>query len=379
MHTWRHLPVRAVAFAVLLTACSHGEPFGPADHSGSEAFQPGMEPLRLTYGGGQSPAWLPDGTSFVYAYQSSDHSNGSAPSDTCLGILPASGGQRTASACSDSPFEAETLDVYTQPAPAPDGARFAFLRGLLDPVTRSGLTSVIVSALDSLPAGARVANDRFPGPHGQVLGIGLLRWLDADQLVFLGADDGTYSPCGSCDPTVIRRWRDAYRLPVGSAPEAIPGTEFATSIAVGPSSDLFLTFANDGRLVHHDLNSGTETVVATFDAGMAPRDADYANGRVALVARGIISQLTDDNGQPMQGEDQGGELQIVNVATGAVTRLTSTTLLFRRPRWSPDGTSLLVEGYPFQVVTVVPPDNVSPTFVDTVVSAQSDVYRVQVP
>ena len=69
---------------------------------------------------------------------------------------------------------------------------------------------------------------------------------------------------------------------------------------------------------------------------------------------------------------------MVNVATGAITPLPSATLLFRRPRWSPDGTALLVEGYPYQVVTVVPPDNVN-TFIDTVVSASSDIYRVQVP
>ena len=380
MQTWRPQPVRAVTLTLLLLACSHGEPFGPADHAGSDPLQPTIQPLRLTYGGGSSPAWLPDGSGFVYAYPALEHSNGTDNPDLCLGILPASGGRRLASICSNSAFEAETVDVYTQPAPAPDGDRLAFLRGLLDPVTGSGLTSLIVGPIDSLPAGTSVANNRFPGPHGQVLGVGLLRWLDRDQLLFLGADDGTFSPCGTCDPIVVRRWRDAFRLAAagGEAPVAITGTEFATSIAVGSASELYLTFGNDGRLVRHDLNSGAETVVAAFDASMAPRDADYANGRVALVARGDITQLTDDEGQPMQGDDKGGELQVVNVATGAITPLPSATLLFRRPRWSPDGTALLVEGYPYQVVTVVPPDNVN-TFIDTVVSASSDIYRVQVP
>lgn len=380
MHSWRLLPAPAVAFTLLLLACSHGEPFGPTDHSSGDALEPGLVPLRLTYGGGQDPAWLPDGTGFAYAYQSAEHSNGGRTPDTCLGALPASGGRRTWSICSPSVFEAETLDIYTQPAPAPDGERFAYLRGLRDPVTGSGLDSLILGSLDSLPFGVALANDRFPGPHGQVLNIGLLRWLDANQLVFLGADDGSLSPCSSCDPIVVRRWRDAYRLPVsgGEAPVAIPGTEFATSVAPGSASELFLTFGNDDRLVRHDINSGAETVVAAFGAGMAPRDADYANGRVALVARGVITQLTDDEGHPMQGEDQGGELQVVDVATGSITRLPSATLLFRRPRWSPDGMSLLAEGYPYQVVTIVPPDG-TPTFIDTVVSGQSDLYRIQVP
>lgn len=378
MHSWRPLPALVASAALLLLGCSHGEPFGPADHSTSDPFEPGITPVRLTYGGGHGPAWMPDGSSFIYSYASSDHSNGSAPSDTCLGVLPASGGQRTASICSRSPFEAETLDVYTQPAPAPDGDRIAFLRGLLDPVTSSGLTSLIVGPFDSLPEGTPLGNDRFPGAHGQVLGIGLLRWLDTDQLVFLGADDGTYSPCASCDPIVIRRWRDAYRRSVTGTTEAIPGSDFATSVAVASPTELYLTFANDGRVVRHDVNTGAEAVVATFDGTMAPRDADYANGRIALVARGIITQLVDDDGQPMQGEDQGGELQIVNATTGAVTPLPSATLLFRRPRWSPDGTSLLAEGYPYQVVTVVPPSGMN-TFQDTVVSSVSDIYRIEVP
>ncbi|HET8763333.1 MAG TPA: hypothetical protein VFM12_07935 [Gemmatimonadales bacterium] len=378
MHSWRPLPALVASAALLLLACSHGEPFGPVDHSSGGPFEPGITPLRLTYGGGRSPAWMPDGASFIYSFESSDHSNGAAPSDTCLGILPASGGQRTASICSDSPLEAETLDVYTQPTPAPDGDRVAFLRGLLDPVTGSGLTSLMVGALDSLPAGTVLGNNRFPGAHGQVLGIGSLHWLDADQLVFLGEDNGTFSPCASCDPIVISRWRDAYRRSVTGTTEAIPGSDFATSVAVASPTELYLTFANDGRVVRHDVNSGAEAVVATFDAIKAPRDADYANGRIALVAGGVISQLVDDDGQPMQGMDQGGELQIVNATTGAVTPLHNATLLFRRPRWSPDGTSLLAEGYPYQVVTVVPPGGIN-TFPDTVVSGVSDIYRIQVP
>lgn len=380
MYSWRPLPALVGTAALLLAACSHGEPFGPTDRSSSEPFAPNIQPLRLTYGGGQGPAWLPDGAHFVYAYQSPEHSNGQTPPapDTCLGILPASGGHRTASICSTSPFERDTLDVYAQPAPAPDGNHVAFLRGLLHPVSRSGLTSIVVGALDSLPQATILANDGFPGAHGQVAETGLLRWLDADRLLLLGADDGVFSPCSSCDPIVIRRWRDAYVLPLDGAPQVIPGTEFATSIAVGSAADLFLTFANDGRVMHHDLGSGAQTVVATFADGMAPRDADYANGRLALVARGKITQMVDDDGNPMQGEDQGGELQIVNVLTGAVTPLHSETLLFRRPRWSPDGTSLLAEGYPYEVVTIVPPNNMN-TFQDTVVSAVSDIYRIQVP
>lgn len=369
MHTWRHLSAPAVALTLLLLACSHGEPFGPADHSSSGPLEPGIIPLRLTYGGGSSPAWL-DSSRIIYEFEPSERRN-HLPDvrDVCLGILPATGGVRLRSICNPSPFQADTLDLYRQPAP--DGERLAFLRGSLDPVSRSGLTSLVLSARDSAPSGAVLGNDGFPGPHGQVRDIGLLRWLDTDQLVFLGSDDATISPCDNCDPTVIRRWRDAYRLPAmtGTAPQAIPGTEFATSAAVASGADMFITLANDDRVLHLDLNSGISTPVSTLAPGMTPRDADYARGRIVVVAGGKLAHYTDDSGDPAQGQDQGGELQLVNPVTGAVTPLHNATLFFRHPRFSPDGTSIVAEGYQYEIIS-------GP---DTVVSPVGDLYRINLP
>jgi hypothetical protein len=377
MPSWRPWPALVAPAALLLLACSHGEPFGPTGHSSSEPLEPAIVPLRLTYGGGQNPAWLPDGTRFIYSYQSAEHSNGPGSADTCLGILPASGGRRTASICNQSPFEAETLDVYTQPAPAPEGDRIALLRGALNPISRSGLTSLVMSRLDSLPFGPALANDGFPGLHGQVLGIGSLRWAGTDKLIFLGADNGIISPCDNCNPIVIGRWRDAYLLSVdaGTGPQAVAGTEFATSIAVASSADMFITFANDDRVLHHDLTSGATTLVAVLAPGMTPRDADYSNGRIVVVAGGKLEHFIDDDGNPAQGNDQGGELQLVDPLTGTVTPLHNSTLFFRHPRLSPDGTSIIAEGYRYQIVA--DPNVVAA--LDTLVSPAADLYRIDLP
>jgi hypothetical protein len=368
MHTWSSLPVRSIALSLLLLACSHGEPFGPADHSTSDPFQPGIQPLRLTYGGGQSPAWL-DSARIIYQFSLSDRENHPARlRDICLGVLPATAGTRLRSICSPSPFQADTQDLYQQPAP--DGNRVAFVRSALSPVTGSGLSSIVLGALDSLPAGLIIGNDGFPGAHGQVMAIGLLRWLDQDEVTFLGSDEAIISPCDACDPIVVSRWRDAYRLNVagGTTPQVIPGTEFATSIAVAPGV-LFITKANDSRVLRLEPGSGASSVIATIASGATPRDADYANGRIVVVAGGKIEHFTDDNGDPAQGFDGGGELQLVDAATGAVTPLPSASLLFRRPRFSPDGASLVAEGYHYEILASG----------DTVVSPSADVYRVELP
>jgi hypothetical protein len=375
MHSWRPVPALVASAALLLLACSHGEPFGPVDHSSSDPFEPAIVPLRLTYGGGQRPAWL-DADHLIYSFSDGQ--------DQCLGILPATGGRRTRTICNASPFQSDTVDLHDESAPEPGTDRVAFVRARLQPATGSGLHTIVVGPLDSLPSGTVLQSAVFASSEGFMQQIGVLRWLAPGTLAFLGADDGIFTPCDTCLPVVIRRWKSAFSLAAPDQPPSapltavpIPDTRFATSLAPGATADqIFVTYANDSRLVLKPLGGGGGTVVATFDAASTPRDADYANGRVAVIAGGKIGHFTDDNGDPAQGFDEGGELQIVNVASGAVTPLPSATLLFRRPRWSPDGTSLLAEGYAYQVVTVSGPFGPA---LDTVVSAVSDIYRIQVP
>lgn len=367
MYRWRPISALVGTAAFLLLACSHGEPFGPADHSSSDPFEPDIAPLRLTYGGGARPAWL-DADRLIYRFSDGQ--------DECLGILPATGGRRIRTICNDSPFEGDTIDIHDEPAPEPGTNRVAFVRGRLEASTGAGLRQIVVGSLDSLPSGTVLQSAVFASSEGFMQQSGLFRWLAPGVLAFLGADDAVHTPCDSCQPIVIRRWKSAFRLDAPEQPPTtgitavpIPGTRFATSIAPGASTgQVFVTYANDPRLVSRPLGVGSETVVTTFDAGLIPRDADYANGRVVVVVGGKLSFFTDDDGDPAQGFDGGGELRVVDVATGAVTTLPSSSLLFRRPRFSPDGSALVVEGYQYQVIGG-----------NIVVSQVPDLYRVELP
>lgn len=359
---------------VLLIACSHGEPFAPPDNSTSEPFA-ASPPVRLTYGGGTSPAWLGDDR-LIYSFTSRERSNHrSGTPDECLGILPATGGRRIRTICSTSVLEADTLDLHLQPAPEPGTDRLAFLRARLSVGTAAGLTSIVVGPIEAAPEATALQSAIFNSSDGFMQEIGLLRWLAPDTLVFLGADDGITSPCNTCDPIVIRRWKDAFRLPASgrAIAEIIPGTRFATSLSAGPQPGQdYVTFALDTTLIRLDLASGVQTVVAGFAPPRIPRDADYARGRIAVIVGGKLKTGVDDDGDPLQGDDEGGELQIVDATTGAVTPMPNGSLLFRKPRLRPDGRALVVEGYRYTIIS-------GPQRTDTIVDPVADVYRIDLP
>ncbi len=356
---------------VLLVACSHGEPFAPPDNSTSEPFAASI-PLRLTYGGGTSPAWLGDDR-IIYSFTSRERDNHrSGTPDECLGVLPATGGRRIRTICNTSAFEGDTLDVQTEPAPEPGTDRLAFLRGRLSVGVGAGLTNIVVGPIDAAPGGTVLQSSVFNSSDGFIMESGMFRWLSPDTLIFLGADDGIFTPCDTCNPVVIRRWKDAFRLPAsgGARAEIIPGTRFATSAApAGSAGSLYVTFANDTRLLLLDLASGTLTTVTDFGPGRIVRDAEYANGRIAVIVGGNVAPGLDDNGDPLQGNDQGGELELVDAVTGAVTSVPGGQLLFRRPRFRADGLALVAEGYASQPG----PGGVA------IVSPTGEIYRVDVP
>jgi hypothetical protein len=363
------------ACLLLAVGCSHSEPFSPADTSSDVPLEPGVVPLRLTWGGARDPAWLGNDT-ILYSYASPEHRNGaSGTPDFCLGILPATGGRRLRSVCNTSAFEAETLDVQIEPAAEPGTDRIAFLRGRLSPGIASGITRFVAGPLAEAPGGIELQPALFVGPVGQIAQSGMLRWLTTDTLLFLGADDAVSTPCESCDPLVLRRWRAAFRLPAeaGAVAQAIPGSDFATSVAPGSApGHAFMTLAGDSRLLNLDLVTGTVSPVADWPGLDVPRDVDYAGGRIALISGGTFTLFTDDNGNPAQGDDTGGGIDVIDLATHSVTHLAAGGLFFRHPRLSPDGRSVIAEGLPAGTIPPKGPGS-APSY------PAGDLYRFDLP
>src|SRR5918998_2079426 len=109
--------VRLLAFAATL-GCGHTEPFGSPSVERDQPFDP-SPPVRLTLNRGpdRSPAWLADGSGFLYSTQLV----GTPESDVCLGHLPATGGSQRRLTCALTPNSVNLRDAFESAAPGSDG------------------------------------------------------------------------------------------------------------------------------------------------------------------------------------------------------------------------------------------------------------------
>ena len=144
-----HRPIVSVAASVilLLTACSHSDPFTPHDSSLTEPLVAGL-PIRLTYNPGASvmPAWNADGTRIIYAFSDAESRQ---QNDQCLGILPAGGGTLTRRICNTAPFAGDSTDTFSWPAISA-GGRLAYVRASRPVAARNDLsTRLVVGPLEN--------------------------------------------------------------------------------------------------------------------------------------------------------------------------------------------------------------------------------------
>jgi hypothetical protein len=186
--------------------------------------------------------------------------------------------------------------------------------------------------------------------------------------VYLGERVDYQHPCDTCSEwDTLATGVDVVSLDLrqsGSMPQRIPGTDNASGVSVGASSDeVYYTLNGDSRVYRRNLSTGLVTVVHDFGLAGLARDVHVVGNRLAAVVGGRVTYGINPAFGPTQW-DSGGVLHVVDLQSGADVTLDGPGL-FRRPQISPSGSALVVEVYPL-IISGEP--------ASTVVSRRGDLY-----
>lgn len=344
-----------LAWLLLLAACDHGAPFTPEVPSEPGPLAPGI-PARLTFSGAddRTASWLPDGSAFLY---SSEELEGPADHDRCMLVMPASGGTVSRTICERRPGHQDSTDVFQSPVVSP-GGRLLYLRAVSRIGNQKSPRMELALATLDAPVPATVLT---PVPYFASSGkthhfVASPAWLDDDHFVYLAQylwyQGSTFFPDTFATGLEIVHGSvsgDAATLAV------VPATDAASSVAAGDEpGTIIATFGGDSKVYRVELATGTRTVLWDFGPAGIAREAQVAGGRlVAIVGRSVLYQFEDAHQQFVQ-RDEGGDLHVVELETGATQVFTFEETLFHRPALAPDGSRLVVEASPFAPVHVGP-------------------------
>ena len=364
-------PLALAGGALFALACGHTDPFSVPPYGTTQPFDP-TPPVQLTLnlGADRSPSWLPDGSGIVYSTQQLSR----ADADVCLAELPPTGGTQRRLVCDLSRAGSDTSNAIELPTVAPDG-RLAFVKaassiGGTNP-SRERLT--VAPTLDPANGTEVQAIPYTPPGEPTRTGVQALHWLGPDHLIYVGGLSAVRSPCLLCalDTIATGLKVDVLDLSGGTGPTPVPGTDNASGVAVGASSDeLYFTLAGDSRVYRRVISTGATEVAHDFGAAGIARDVHVVGGRLAATVGGRVAFSVDPQLGPVQW-DSGGVIHVVDLGTGADVALAAGARLFRRPALSPTGDQLLAEGYPL-VITTFP-------LADTTVSRGGDIFLFSAP
>src|SRR4051794_33740070 len=193
---WHPLSVSRVgllALCAVSAGCGHSQPFAPQHEGIDQPFSPTV-PIQLTFNQGHDrrAAWLPDGTAILYSTQL----GGLGDRDICLAELPSTGGRQRSLTCNLTPNGPYLTEALEPAAPATDG-RLVYLAatGSIGAVTPDRQDLVMATVSDP---GAYVPILQVPytlpgrRTHG---GIGQIRWLGPNRLLYLGETVDVFTPC----------------------------------------------------------------------------------------------------------------------------------------------------------------------------------------
>jgi len=326
----------------VLAGCEHSTSFVPTDYAPTQPFNaPPLIRLTLNPGEDRMPALLPDGQVMFTAERRDrdDH-------DWCLAEMPGSGAAISRFVCPTTASN-DSLDAFTEAAPTSlGGGQIAYVRDgsyrLPIPPVIPNVSAIVVAPLSDPNASHGVQSLPYFAPSGRThWGISHLRWLDASRLIYVGEDVSYPRGCSSCAPDTLRVGLEIAILDLAPSPVAVtivPGTDSATSVTVGASSDT-IYFTRDGEAVvyRHIFSSGVTDSVHDFGAGRLVRDVAWAAGRLFVVVDGL--------------PEIGGDVHILGPTPGSDSLVQAPfgggggVVWFERPAPSPDGRRFVAQGY----------------------------------
>jgi Tol biopolymer transport system component len=325
---------RILVFGIL-TSCEHTEPFRPDEGGNAGPLFPASI-TRLTYSLGEDviPAWLPDGSAFVYTAERRDR----ADHDRCLAFMPDSGGTITRYACKTVAAD-DSINVFDQAAILGDSIAYvrASTERFLQGIGPDGQDLVVAPLAD--PNAVRVLQQiPFTTPWGATYdAISNVAWVgrSGQQLAFIGERVTYPRSCSSCKPDTVRTGVGLVIAAVAGATLALtrmPDGDSATSLAVSADGDtIYFTKVNDTRVFRRVLTAGQTDTLLDFVTGVA-RDVTASGGLLAAVVGGSVPSPTSP--------DRGGSLMLVS--GGGPVQIGDSSVLFRRPALSPSGDRLVV-------------------------------------
>ena len=371
--------IATLALALDLVACQHTTPFPPGDYGSGQPFATGpVRRITFNLGDDRAPAWLTDGSGLLYSLQHLDRPD----LDRCLGLLPPGGGRLEREVCDRNLAADDSTNVLTEPAADATGRLAYLLVGSRIRDIAPGYVAVVLGTLES-PTAVRTL---WIFPDTAADGVrhdeaSQLRWLSPTSLVFLVEHVG-YP--GSPQDTV-RTGGEIARLDLGGpAPTfaVVAGTRDASSVAAGETPDvIYFTLGGDSRVFRQVLSTGAVSVTHDFGAAGIARDVQLAGNRLVAVVGGKVGFAFDSTFGYHVQTDQGGELHVVDLATGMESLpAAGMFLLFRRPALAGPLARLVAEGYPYSIDSIyVGPDTMKRLVVDTVVARSADLWLVDLP
>jgi len=359
----------ALVLLLVVFACDHPTPPEPVDYSPNGPFSNTI-PRQLTFSTGPnlSPAWLPDGSGIIYVFERVDQPDG----DRCLGILPAAGGTLRAEICNTSVAGADSTDAYGAPAVS-TGGRLFFSRATALTRLQNAAPSyqdVAVAPFASPAAAQPVRTVPYTVNGHQHYGVTQVRWLGDTAVVYVAQNVAYLTGCFGCNIDTLQTGIELARMDLKGAPgtvTTVPGTDSASSVALGAGDTIYYTLANDSRVLRRTLGTGDTATVWDFAAAGIARDVQIRGVKLYAVVGGKVSYYHDPSLGPVQ-LDQGGVVHAVNLVFSSDAALPAAGRLYRHLALSPDGQRIVAEGYAFGVAGV-----------DTVVSRHAALWLLDAP